>query len=140
MHETGLALPLGIAVSDSWRAARNVDFVIEGQFAHGSLEGVSFNIDAFEGGVRFSGGSRYGVSTRAFGQVLAGVVRGSASENLASVGATGFVVQPGFGVDVPMTPKVDLRPQFDVLIGRISGITTKDIRFGVNVVFRLFKP
>jgi hypothetical protein len=139
MHETGLALPSGFTLSDSWRANRNLDLVVETQFEHGSVGAIGVNIFGVLGGIRGSGSSRYGNGTTAFGQVLAGLVRGSASVAFQSAGVSGFGVQPGFGVEVPMTPKVALRPQFDVLITRISGGTTKDIRFNVNVVFRLFK-
>jgi hypothetical protein len=139
MHETGLSYPLGIALSDAWRVARNVDLVAEGQFEHGSIGPVGVNISGFLGGVRGTGGSRYGDSVSAFGQLLAGVGRVTASYGFDSFGITTFVLQPGFGVEVPVTPVVAIRPQFDVFLAWPEGESTSDLRFSVNAVFRLFK-
>ena len=124
----------GFYASGSWRLSQAAAFVTETQLEHGSRDRTSLNLFTLEAGLRFSGGSESSRSIRGFGQVLAGVVHGT--DLLA------FALQPGFGVDLGITPGIALRPQVDGLIflgGRIAGQTKKDVRFSVGVVFRLSK-
>src|SRR4051794_16021282 len=78
LHSTGMDLPLGVAISDAYRVARKIDLVGETQFVHGSPLGIGVNLWSVLGGIRGSGGSRYGQKTSAFGQVLAGAGRATA--------------------------------------------------------------
>ena len=137
-------LPLGIAASDAWRINRNVDFVLESQYAHGNVDVLVTNAGvsgwSLFGGPRFWGGSRYGQNVRAFGQVVGGVLVEKATIFGAELGTdVGWGIQPGGGVEVPVSRTIAIRPQFDVVIGRVAGVTETDSRFNVNVVFRLFK-
>jgi hypothetical protein len=122
-----------------------VDFVLESQYVHGTVEGLITNASiggwSLLGGPRFYGGSRYGKNVRAFGQVLGGlpVEKGSVAALGISDTEVGWGVQPGSGIEVPVSRSIAIRPQFDVVIGRVSGVTETDYRFNVNVVFRLFK-
>jgi hypothetical protein len=144
LHEDGASLPLGFALSDGFRLHPNLDVVVEGQYAHGTADllvaELGLNIWAVQGGVRGWGGSRYGNSVRAFGQMLTGV--GGFKVNLGSVASgsvTGWTLQPGGGVEIPVGRAVAIRPQFDVLIGRIEGTWANDPRVNLNVVFRMFR-
>lgn len=144
MHEDSLSLPMGLAGSDAWRVHPNIDVVIESAFAHGTADfittKVGVNIWTLQGGVRVSGGSRYGESVHAFGQILGGIANAKGSiGSIASTSSSGLAVSPGFGVEVPVSRVVAIRPQFDVLLTRIDSSWGKDIRFNVNAVFRLFK-
>jgi hypothetical protein len=143
-HDYAVSSPFGVAGSDAWRVHPDVDLVIESQFTHGNFDvlftDVGVNTWTLMSGPRFWGGSRYGQSIRAFGQVLAGVMGGTVKVGSFAIGsAAGFGMKPGFGVEVPVARAVAIRPQFDVLIGRLKGQTTKDVRFNVNAVFRLFR-
>ena len=146
MHDDGGTYPLGITGTDSWRVhsgSVDTDVLVESQYVHGNLdlllvnEGV--NLWSVMGGVRLSGGSRYGDSVRGFGQVVGGVVslRGTIG---AFSGDTqfGWGVQPGFGVEIPLTRQFAIRPQADVLFWNVSGYDGHVFRFGVSAVFRLF--
>jgi hypothetical protein len=132
------SMPLGFAASNAWRLHPNVDVVVEGQFSQKTFD-FGFVSDAAKewsvlGGPRFSFGSRSGQSTSAFGQVLAGML---SAKDVLSSGFYGYGVQPGFGVEVPVTRAVAIRPQVDLMIGRLQGETRTVNRFKVNVVFRL---
>jgi hypothetical protein len=143
-HETGATYPLGIAGSDAWRVHPNWDVVAEVAFAHGEVNAliadVGVNLFTFQGGIRGWGGSRYGDSVRAFGQVLAGLARATGSIGpLISDSTLGYVIQPGFGVEVPIASSVAIRPQFDIPFGKFEGGEFgRQYRFNVNAVFRLF--
>jgi hypothetical protein len=144
IHYANVDLPAGIALSDAWRIGRsNVDFLIESQFAHGTYDAliVELGASAFTGmaGVRFWGGSRYGQSVGAFGEVLAGFATVKATlGSISSASVTGFAFQPGGGVEIPVSKTVAIRPQVDFPIGDFDGAWTSAVRFNVNVVFRLF--
>lgn len=133
---------MGIALSDSWRVGRAADVVIEGQIGHGSpVSGIGVNAYTLLAGIRGSGRSRYGTGTSAFGQVLAGFEHRSA--NVTFYGdvdfGTQFALQPGFGVEVPASRQIAIRPQFDTVFLYSDGEFGHYYRFNVNVVFRLFK-
>jgi hypothetical protein len=57
--------------------------------------------------------------------------------SFASKSLTGLGVQPGFGIEMPLTRAVDIRPQFDWLFCRLDGVNTSAARVNVNVAFRL---
>jgi hypothetical protein len=144
LHEEGASMPLGFTVSDGFRVHPNVDVVVEAQYAHGNVDlivtDVGLSVWAVQGGVRGWGGSRYGNRVRAFGQVLTGVGKLTGSVGgLGSVSTTGWTLQPGGGVEIPVTGTVAVRPQFDVLFGRLDGVWANDPRVNINVVFRLFR-
>lgn len=138
------SLPLGVALSDGFRLNPNLDLVVEGQYAHGTADvlvaKLGLNVWAVQAGIRGWGGSRYGDGVRAFGQVLTGF--GGFKVNLGSVASgsvTGWTVQPGGGVEIPLNRTVAIRPQFDVLLGRLEGTWGRDPRVNLNVVFRFFE-
>ena len=87
-------------------------------------------------GARVWSGAQYGGGVRAFVQGLAGVLTKRGTELTGSRLASGFAVQPGFGAEIQASPRVAVRPEFDVLFGRIEGERTTDMRFNLNVVFR----
>lgn len=132
-------LPLAISASDAFRVASKFDVVLEGQFSHGSVGDVGLNMWGVMGGPRVSSGSRYGEGVSGFGQVLVGLIGVSATYGFDSVSNTGLGIQPGFGVEVPLSPKVAIRPQFDLPVGRFGGEWAVDKRFNMNVVFVLFR-
>ena len=105
-------MPLGFAASDAWRVHPNVDVVVESQFSHKTFD-FGFVSDAATewsvlAGSRFWFGSRNGQGTRAFGQVLGGML---SAKDVFSDAIYGLGVQPGFGVEVPVARAVAIRPQ-----------------------------
>jgi hypothetical protein len=141
LHYADTNLPVGIIGSDSWRVSRAADIVLEGGFSHGQpFPGVGLNTYTFLAGVRGSGRSRYGSGTSAFGQLLAGIGRTSVGVTLVGelLSQTYFSLQPGTGVEVPISRVIALRPQFDVPIRFANGEVDHIFRFNINVVFRLF--
>jgi hypothetical protein len=144
MHEKGLALPLGIAASDAWRLHRNIDVVIESQFTRGTVDprlaDLSASVWTLMGGARVWGASRGAQGAGFFGQVVTGVLRASSPQNTrAGAAGTGLGLQPGFGIEIPVARAMAIRPQVDVLIGRIDGTTTRNTRFNSNLVFRFLR-
>jgi hypothetical protein len=132
-------LPLAITASDAFRLAPKFDLVLEGQFSHGSVGDVGLNMWGVMAGPRIVSGSRYGEGVSGFGQVLVGVMGVSATYGFDRVSNTGLGIQPGFGVEIPVSPKFSIRPQFDLPVGRFGGEWGVDKRFNVNAVFILFR-
>ncbi|MCU1381877.1 MAG: hypothetical protein JWL71_574 [Acidobacteria bacterium] len=88
------------------------------------------------GGLRV--GSRIGRLTE-FGQVLAGVVRTSGSAFGATTTGQSVGVQPGAGVDYPLTDRLAARAEFDVrLIRRQAEATNGGLQYRVaaGLVYR----
>ena len=147
MHRDDVSLPWGIAGSGGWRLHPNVDVVVEAQFTHGNSDvlvpGSDANVWTVVAGPRVWSGARYGQRVRGFVEGLAGVLRKDGATDALDTGSsttmTGFGVQPGFGVDVRVARAFAVRPEFGVLYGRVEGQNTTDIRFNVNVVFRLLR-
>jgi hypothetical protein len=97
---------------------------------------VRLSVHAVLGGIRAS--ARLGRLTE-FGQILAGVVRtsGSAFGSTTTVHAIG--IQPGAGVDYPLTPRWAARAQLDVrLIAAQQDAQTAgtQLRFAASLVYR----
>ena len=90
------------------------------------------------GGVRAWGGSRYGANVLAFGELFGGLLTEKATAGPFSASATGFGIEPGFGIEIPFGHNIALRPQIDLLVGDVDGVTSVGTNFNVNVVFRLF--
>lgn len=140
MHETGISLPVGFAISSGHQMRQNVDLVVEGQYEHGNVDLIGTNVGvsifAVQAGPRFSGGSGGSNKMRAFGQILAGVARATGSVGDISASTTAFAIQPGLGIDIPWKNAMAIRPQFDVLLTHTDGSWGHDTRVGVNVVWR----
>ena len=84
------------------------------------------------GGLRFGGGPSRGTNyIVVFGQVLAGLS--------SSAGKTGFVIQPGIGLDIHGSGKVGGRVNVDYLTDRHDGFTGKGVRVAAGVVVNLGK-
>lgn len=139
LYDSDITMPAGISINDAWRVSNSVDVISEVQFNHGSLEGLGVNAWGLMAGIRGSGRSRYGEGTSVFGQVMVGLLGLSASFEGNHGSTNGLGIEPGFGVEIGVTPKFAIRPQFDYLIGVIDGTTTKNPRFGVSAVFRLLQ-
>lgn len=104
------------------------------------------NINTFLGGVQIKDNSN-GKRLKPFGHVLAGVARTSidASEprifptfigDAGNNSVTGFSAALGGGLDVGLTPRIDIRAfQFDYNPLRIGDTTLHNYRFGVGIVF-----
>ena len=142
MRDSDGTFPMGMSGSSAWLLHPGIDIVVEAQYAQGTFDLLVGEIDGnlWTGlaGPRFSTRSRQGDRPHPLFQVLAGVVTGKANfGSFASKSVTGLGVQPGFGVDIPLSRAVAIRPQFDWLIARLDGVNTSAARVNVNVVFRL---
>ena len=144
MRDSDGTWPIGISASSAWLVHPGVDVVVEAQYARGTFDlpvgEIDGNIWTGLAGPRFSNGSRYGDRPHALFQVLAGVATPKANfGSFASKSLTGLGVQPGFGIDIPLTRAVAIRPQFDWLFCRLDGVNTSAARVNVNVAFRLYR-
>jgi len=92
------------------------------------------------GGLRAS--ARLGRITE-FGQILAGAVWTSGSSFGSTTTGTSVGVQPGAGVDYPLTGRLAARAEFDVRLVRHQSDATNgghQFRFVAGVAYRLRKP
>jgi hypothetical protein len=92
------------------------------------------------GGVRASAG--VGRLTE-FAQILTGVVRTSGSAFGSTATAHSLGVQPGIGIDYPLTPAWALRGEFDVRLIRSQPDATNgsyQYRFAAGLVYRRPRP
>lgn len=130
----GAAMPLTPALSAVADAS--------GQYKTLALFGTDARLSVLTlmGGVRASG--RIGVLTE-FVQVLAGVVRASGSAFGAATTARSASVQPGVGVDYPLTKAWAARAELDVRVMRSQpGATNGSVqyRFAAALVRRFRAP
>jgi hypothetical protein len=91
---------------------------------------------AILGGMRAS--ARIGVLTE-FAQILAGVARASGSAFGSTTAAQSLAIQPGVGVDYPLTPAWAIRAQFDARLIRSqpdAGNGAAQYRFVAALVYR----
>jgi len=97
---------------------------------------VNFRVHSFLGGVRVQNRRP---KVMPFGQFLVGVAR--ASVNLLGEGdsSNGFAMQPGGGVDIPLTSSLGARVQGDFRMIRLEGETSNELRIGVGLVFGFSK-
>jgi hypothetical protein len=140
VREDGLSFPMGVAGSAAWHLHPILEVVGEAQYARGTSDlvtpGGDVTVWTALAGARVWSGERYGGGVRAFVQGLAGVLTKKGTALTGSESASGFALQPGFGAEIQASPRVAVRPEFDILFGRIEGERTTDMRFGLNVVFR----
>jgi len=112
-----------------------------GQYATIPLVGLDadarLGMQTLMAGVRASG--RIGVLTE-FAQAVAGIARASGSAFGATSASRSFAVQPGVGVDYPLTPRWAARAQLDVRLLRSQPDATNggyQIRFAAGLVYRV---
>ena len=105
-----------------------------------SVSGIA--IDASANSITFGGGVRgYGPpgQARAFGEVLAGYVHGTAKATAGgfreTASASGLSISPGAGVDIAVAERVAVRISGGVAIGIIEGETATSFGVGVGLVF-----
>jgi hypothetical protein len=138
-----IGLPAGWMAGGSWRLTDWLSAVGEG--------GSSARTTTFVSDLRFRvgtvmGGARASASLgpfREFGQVLAGAVLSSATGLGVTSTDTALGIQPGAGLDYPITPRVAARGEVDVrfIRSRSSGSTpAHEIRLLVGVVLKLTVP
>ena len=138
-----IGLPAGWMAGGSWRLTDWLSAVGEG--------GSSARTTTFAADLRFRvgavlGGARASASLgpfREFGQVLAGAVLSSAAGLGVTSTDTALGIQPGAGLDYPITPRVAARGEVDVrfIRSRSSGSTpAHEIRLLVGVVLKLSVP
>jgi len=140
MWEDGLTLPAGIMIADAWRVRPNLDVVLEFDFNHGTfLDAIGANIFTYQAGVRGSFGSAYGERVTQHLQLLAGMVTFRASALGDSVSSSGLAIQPGYGLNIPVSRVVSIRPQLDWLISRVEGSWGHDRRVTLSAAFRFFQ-
>jgi hypothetical protein len=94
--------------------------------------GVLQNLYGFLGGVRFS--FRRSTGLVPFGQVLAGLERYSEPGFVES----GFAIQTGGGVELPISAGLTARAQVDFRVAHEQGQTFKEFRIGGAVAIKLW--
>lgn len=95
---------------------------------------VNSNIHSFAGGIRFAGS---GTGASPFGQFLIGTARSAQGiSGIGSFSTTGLVMQPGAGVDIPLSESVALRAQGDFALFRADGVTDHAFRLAFSAAFR----
>jgi hypothetical protein len=144
MHDSDGMWPIGISGSGAWLVHPNIGIVAEAQYSRGTFQltvgEIDGNIWTALAGPRFSAGSRRSDKPQALFQVLAGVATPKAYfGSFATKSITGFGVQPGFGVDIPVNRAVAIRPEVDWLFCRLDGENTSAVRVNVSVAFRLYR-
>ena len=100
---------------------------------------VRLGVQTLMGGVRASG--RIGVFTE-FGQLLVGVVRTSGSAFGSTNTASSFGIQPGIGLDYPLTPAWAARAELDIrLIGDQPDANNSgyQLRFVAGLVYQIHR-
>jgi hypothetical protein len=93
---------------------------------------VNLRVHSFLGGLRVHNRTP---RVMPFGQVLVGVAHFGASVLGEGESSNGFAIQPGGGVDIPLTSSLGARLQGDFRMIRSEGETTNEFRFGFGIVF-----
>lgn len=125
----GLNIPAGWNLSFAGGASTNVSIVADFGGHYKSIEGDSFRIHTFQGGVRFHG--RRTSNVVPFGQVLVGGAYGSGGGEGDFAGAAQF----GAGVDIfSREGGPGFRAQVDVPVYFNSGDTLKGVRLTFGIV------
>jgi len=119
LHDYGSTGAFGTLFDFGKQLHRNLSVI--GEVGFHRVDGYSYTQGA--GGVRF--GKMTGRKMRSFVQFAAGPQH--------SWGATGFVLQPGGGIDLRMTKNLDMRVQADFPILRWEGKTYNQFRFSVGL-------
>ena len=108
-------------------------------FTSESFDAAPFNVDAkthtLVGGVQFKDNSKE-KKLKPFGHFMAGFTNARVS-GLVSDSETGFAGVIGGGLDIRVTPRIDIRAiQFDYNPTRLGDATQHNFRVGVGLVFR----
>jgi hypothetical protein len=93
---------------------------------------VDLRVHSFLGGVRVQNRQP---KVMPFGQVLVGLAHMGASALGEGDSSNGFAIQPGGGVDIPLTSSMGARVQGDFRMIRAGGETTNEFRVGFGLVF-----
>ena len=139
-----IGLPAGWMAGGSFRLTDWLSAVGEGGISARTTTTFGSELRLRVGAVL--GGARASASLgpfREFGQVLVGAVLGSGTGFGVTSTDTAFGVQPGAGLDYPITARVAARAEVDgrFIRGRSSGSTpAHEIRLLVGVVLKLALP
>jgi len=131
------SFPAGWALSVGRPVRPDIDVVgsISSSHKSESLFGVNVttsNMYTFAAGPKYA--RRTGSAT-AFGQVLVGIATMRTSAFGVSDSSTGFALQPGAGVDIPIAKTLAVRLGFDVETVRSSGGWFTGFRINTGVMF-----
>ena len=119
LHDYGSTGTFGMLADFGKQLRPNLSVI--GEVGFHSVDGYNYTQGA--AGMRF--GKMTGRKVRSFVQFAAGPQH--------SWGSTGFVLQPGGGVDIRAAKKVDMRIQADFPILRWEGKTYNQFRFSVGL-------
>ena len=109
-----------------------LSLVGEGGGVYRKPAGILQSLYSFLGGVRFSFQRSAGLVP--FGQLLAGL------EQYSEPGFSehGFALQPGGGVELPISSGLSARAQVDFRLAEEQGQTFKEFRIGGGIVIRVW--
>ena len=122
LHDYGENATMGMMVDFSKRVKGNVSVV--GEFGVNYFSGWEETYTNVGGGIRYGGMAR-SKKVRPFVQLVLG--------GQHNFGSTGINIQPGFGLDMKLSRKLDTRLQFDFPIVQWEGDTYKQFRFNIGV-------
>jgi hypothetical protein len=128
--------PMGWLFAGGVNLGSNVALVGEagGNYKTVSVLGTDVNlrVHSFLGGVRVQNRRPKAMP---FGQVLVGLAHMGASALGEGDSSNGFAIQPGGGVDIPLSSSLGARVQGDYRMIRSDGETGNEFRFGFSLVF-----
>lgn len=122
LHDYGESGTMGFMVDFGKQLKGNMSMV--GEFAVNYFSGWEETYTSVGGGIRYGGMAR-SKKVRPFFQLVLGAQH--------DFGSTGFNIQPGFGLDMKLSRKIDTRLQFDFPIVQWEGDTYKQFRFNIGV-------
>lgn len=134
VHVAGDQYVDGFLMPSGWTASVSIGMLAPALRVVGDVNGAygeNASLLNVLGGIRM--GAAITPRLAPFGQVLAGLARGSSS----GFPDKGFNVQPGLGLDVLATDTLRLRLHADFLFLRSEGTTTNAFRLAGGVVFDL---
>ncbi len=127
--------PMGWLFAGAANLGRNVAVIGEvgGNYKSVDVLGTDVNlrVHSFLGGIRVHNRTP---KVMPFGQVLIGLAHMGASVLGEGESANGFAIQPGGGVDIPLTSSLGARIQGDYRIIRSEGETGNEFRVGFGIV------
>jgi hypothetical protein len=138
LHDSDVeeTFPMGWLFAGGANLGRNVAIVGEagGNYKTVSVLGTDVNlrVHSFLGGVRVQNRR---TKIMPFGQFQVGLAHLAYSVFGDGDSSNGFAIQPGGGVDIPVTSFMGARLQGDFRMIRADGETTNEFRVGVGLVF-----
>jgi hypothetical protein len=136
-----VSLPVGWMAGGALRVTDSLAAVADVSGHHTTVAGTGsdlrLSVLAVMGGLRASG--RIGRATE-FGQLLAGVARGSGSAFGVTTTTSAFALQPGAGLDYPLSAAFSARGEVDLRFIKDQGegdSAGHEYRFVVGLVYRL---